>query len=466
MYQSGDYASCITNLNPQFISSPATIEVQFDRYLNDNEQWINEHLGVDRDQWEFLTPDYGYGSLYACLVYTLATIRWGKDSNRRFTTDKTDDPMAAKFCEATDGEVTEHPAIQWGVKVMGELHSKERSGLYQGAIPYGLCSLQLKAPAITLISIMIRTYDSHCSEAGEASRIIIRKSDLRGFVSFWEELQASVTERPVTLSTVSSGSMSSATVGVKTWESLVLDESIVSMVRRDVESFYKRKEWFAKNNLPFRRGYLFHGPPGNGKTSTIKALMSSMGMNGFTIRPFSPKASDLDVESVFEKAADAAPAFIVFEDLDRVFPKTGETKSPLSLQSFLNAIDGLSSQDGIIVIATANEPTALDKSILKRPGRFDRVVLFDNPSEALRLRYFTERAPYLGGDVLDDVVQMTAGFSFAQLQEVFIFGGQAAYEEDVDNITAAHLKNGAAILRKTTQMTQVKSVKSGFGVGE
>ena len=69
---------------------------------------------------------------------------------------------------------------------------------------------------------------------------------------------------------------------------------------------------------------------------------------------------------------------VILEDLDRAFPKTGEKKSPIGLHTLLNCLDGLESQEGVITLATANEPTALDKVILKRPGRFDRVILFDN----------------------------------------------------------------------------------------
>ena len=70
---------------------------------------------------------------------------------------------------------------------------------------------------------------------------------------------------------------------------------------------------------------------------------------------------------------------VVLEDLDRALPKIGETKSRVSLQQLLNCLDGVGTGEGIIVVATANEPTILDSAVLRRPGRFDRVIHFADP---------------------------------------------------------------------------------------
>jgi SpoVK/Ycf46/Vps4 family AAA+-type ATPase len=58
---------------------------------------------------------------------------------------------------------------------------------------------------------------------------------------------------------------------------------------------------------------------------------------------------------------------VLLEDLDRAFPKTGETKSRISLQALLNCLDGVGTGEGIVVVATANEPTILDPAILRGP---------------------------------------------------------------------------------------------------
>ena len=100
----------------------------------------------------------------------------------------------------------------------------------------------------------------------------------------------------------------------------------------------------------------------------------------------------------------------------------------MSFQTLLNCLDGVGSQDGVIVVATANDPTCLDPAILKRPGRFDRVVQFRNPDADLRREYYRRLSPILAGEQFEIAIEQTEGFSFAQLRETYILGAQSAFE--------------------------------------
>lgn len=157
------------------------------------------------------------------------------------------------------------------------------------------------------------------------------------------------------------------------WDQLVLDPVISSLLRDDFESFFQREQWFRKMRLPFRRGYLLHGPPGNGESTAIRAMLTSAGMTAYTLRLFDAEMSDGDMDRLFERAAKHAPAMILFEDIDRAFPRTGQSRTKVSLQQLLNCLDGVTTGEGIVTVATANEPTMLDPAVLRRPGRFDRV---------------------------------------------------------------------------------------------
>jgi ATP-dependent 26S proteasome regulatory subunit len=182
-------------------------------------------------------------------------------------------------------------------------------------------------------------------------------------------------------------------------------------------------------NLPFRRGYLFHGKPGNGKTSVVRAMLSRAGVRGFTMNFFGPHIDDDSLQSMFDAAAERAPAIIVMEDIDRAFPKTRTTpECNVSLQQLLNCLDGVGTQDGVVVVATANDPSSLDPAILRRPGRFDRVVCFPNPSADLRLKYLQRLNARLEAEQLSDFIRESEGMSFAQLREVYILAGQAAFD--------------------------------------
>jgi ATP-dependent 26S proteasome regulatory subunit len=125
---------------------------------------------------------------------------------------------------------------------------------------------------------------------------------------------------------------------------------------------------------------------------------------------------------------------VILEDLDRAFPTEGKRTRgrTVSFQTLLNCLDGVGSQDGVIVVATANNPTCLDAAILKRPGRFDRVVQFRNPDPDLRREYYRRLNATLAGEQFEVTIEKTEGFSFAQLRETYILGAQSAFEHGRD----------------------------------
>ncbi len=147
---------------------------------------------------------------------------------------------------------------------------------------------------------------------------------------------------------------------------LILDSSIVSLLKDDFDLFFERKAWFSKRRLPFRRGYLLHGPPGNGKTSVIRAMMTARCLPAYTVHLFKSDVEDDQFEQMFIQASRNAPSLVLVEDIDRAFPRAGHSSTKISLQQLLNCLDGVATGEGIITVATANEPTALDPAILDR----------------------------------------------------------------------------------------------------
>jgi chaperone BCS1 len=99
-----------------------------------------------------------------------------------------------------------------------------------------------------------------------------------------------------------------------TWNDLVLDDSVVRLVKDDFRLFLEREDWYKRHRLPFRCGYLLHGPPGNGKSSVIRAMLSTAGVSGFTLNPFRVFTDDDMLAAMFAEAAQSTPAIIVLED--------------------------------------------------------------------------------------------------------------------------------------------------------
>jgi len=181
------------------------------------------------------------------------------------------------------------------------------------------------------------------------------------------------------------------------WDNLVLDEATNGHLRKDFELFFERENWFRRHGLPFRRGYLFYGPPGNGKTTAIRIMASHPAVTAYTIDFCDDRADNDALNSLFEAARRAAPSLVIFEDLDRVFAAGENTDRSvrISLQHFLNCVDGIGSQDGLVVVATANHPDALDQAIVRRPGRFDHDV------RTLNYFYYYNFVEYLRNNARD-----------------------------------------------------------------
>jgi len=249
------------------------------------------------------------------------------------------------------------------------------------------------------------------------------------------------------------------------WDALVLPSDIQSLVRRDFESFFAREEWFRQHHLPFKRGYLFYGSPGNGKTSVIRAMANRPGLSLYTVNFNNNKeVDDSAVASMFESARNSAPALVILEDLDRIFPRDGSRKEEVkvSLSGLLNSLDGVAVREGLIIVATANDPERLDPAILNRPGRFDRVVEFRNPSAEVRAGYF-QKIGGLDASAAAEIVESTGGFSFAQLRETYILAGQFAYEEEREIETCDLLQAASAMRSQSCKARGGLGAKVGFG---
>ena len=148
-----------------------------------------------------------------------------------------------------------------------------------------------------------------------------------------------------------------------------------------------------------------YGPPGNGKTVSIKAIMKGALDKGYSPlyvksfksistphvslfpithnqRPIGWAGEEYAMSQVFGKARTESPCVLILEDLDSLI--NNENRS-----FFLNQLDGLENNEGLLVIGTTNHFERLDPAITKRPSRFDRklfVHLYCPPSTLMLTR--------------------------------------------------------------------------------
>ena len=252
------------------------------------------------------------------------------------------------------------------------------------------------------------------------------------------------------------------------WDRVVLDPTLIRLVRDDFESFLKREGWFKQHRLPFRRGYLFYGPPGNGKTSVLRVMASHQAISAHSLDFSNEELDNGALTTVFEEAGRCAPSLVLFEDLDRLYGQTitGDNRTRITLQHLLNCLDGLAQHEGVIVVATANDATALDPAILRRPGRFDRTVPFRPPTADLRREYLRRLS---GGSFVEETltwaVGETDGFSFAQLREAYILAGQFSFGRGDEAIRADDLLEGIRLVRVEAQTVGNRLDGRGVGFG-
>ncbi|TRT85166.1 MAG: AAA family ATPase [Microcystis aeruginosa Ma_OC_H_19870700_S124] len=154
----------------------------------------------------------------------------------------------------------------------------------------------------------------------------------------------------------------------------------------------KRPDLLAKLGLEPTRGVLLVGPPGTGKTLTARALAEELGVNYIAL--VGPEViskyygeAEQKLRGIFEKASKNAPCIVFIDEIDSMAPDRskveGEVEKRLVAQ-LLGLMDGFAQSQGVIVLAATNRPDHLDPA-LRRPGRFDREVLFRVPDRKGRL---------------------------------------------------------------------------------
>lgn len=169
-------------------------------------------------------------------------------------------------------------------------------------------------------------------------------------------------------------------------ETVVLPRAQKEGVMDDVRKFLERRDWYLERGIPYRRGYLFEGAPGCGKTSLALAIASEFSRPIYALNLGSVQGDFELIEAIAEVPEHAV---LLIEDVDAAaattakrtpepatYPAIGtpiqkEEPTPVSLSALLNVLDGVFSRDGRILIMTTNHPDKVDPALL-RTGRADR----------------------------------------------------------------------------------------------
>ncbi|KAK5656287.1 hypothetical protein OQA88_4667 [Cercophora sp. LCS_1] len=223
-----------------------------------------------------------------------------------------------------------------------------------------------------------------------------------------------------------------ATRPVRPMSTVVLDAGQKVQILFDMNEYLHpaTPRWYANRGIPLRRGYLFHGPPGTGKTSLSFALAGVFGLDIHVISLLDPSLTEEDLSALFNSLP--RRCVVLLEDIDtaglsrgpdrvktkddtndgaskksvkkektqekedwsvselaRELRKQGgpDDKKGISLSGLLNAIDGVASHEGRVLIMTTNKPESLDEALI-RPGRVDLQVAFTNATRQQAVELF------------------------------------------------------------------------------
>ena len=241
------------------------------------------------------------------------------------------------------------------------------------------------------------------------------------------------------------------------WSEVVLPAAQLEDIRSNALRFAAGQAVYAELGLPYRRGLLFYGAPGNGKTMLCRAIASELKWPVVYVSPSDARDAAHEISQGFKRAARLAPAILWFDDIDGLF--NGET----TLSHFLNKLDGVATQTGVLVLATTNRPDKLDPALTSRPSRFDRIFEIADPSSTERDRVFAKRMPQLDGAAREELVRRTAGMSMSFVQEVVVGAALRALDRGEPATGADALAVHAALVQHMRNAE--RGFESGSGAG-
>ncbi|MDJ1181781.1 AAA family ATPase [Roseofilum casamattae] len=218
-------------------------------------------------------------------------------------------------------------------------------------------------------------------------------------------------------------------------------QDVKQQLRELVELPLKRPELLAQLGLEPTRGVLLVGPPGTGKTLAARSLAAGLGVNYIAIT--GPEIigkyygeSEQRLREIFESAARNAPCIIFIDEIDTLAPDRSQVEGEVEKRvvgQLLGLMDGFALNRSVIVLAATNLPNRLDPA-LRRPGRFDREIVFRVPTAEERLdilNIVTEGMPLEETVDLLAIASQCIGFVGADLKALGQTAAQHALRRQV-----------------------------------
>lgn len=242
---------------------------------------------------------------------------------------------------------------------------------------------------------------------------------------------------------------------------------------------------FAEAPVRLQTGALLYGPPGCGKTMLATTAARACGMRSICVK--GPELlskyvgeSEAEVRRLFERASSLSPCVIIFDEFDSLAPRRGGETTGVAdrvVNTLLTSLDGVEGlAKGVFVIATSSHPELIDPAVL-RPGRVDRWIAIDFPSDDERreiiqclwkgLNVEIGHLPHVG---LDDLVVASDGMTGADIRgglfDAYVACDRNSIELDVVLKSLRSARRSVSMLeRKRYRMVMDYFARKGFRRG-
>jgi transitional endoplasmic reticulum ATPase len=229
------------------------------------------------------------------------------------------------------------------------------------------------------------------------------------------------------------------------WEDIGGLEDVKRDLKELVQYPVEHPEKFEKFGMSPSKGVLFYGPPGCGKTLMAKAVANECQANFISVK--GPELltmwfgeSEANVRDVFEKARQAAPCVLFFDELDSIAQQRGGSSgdgggaADRVMNQLLTEMDGVGAKKNVFIVGATNRPDIIDTALM-RPGRLDQLIYIPMPDYDSRLgilRATLRKSPVSKDVDLSYLAAQTDKFTGADLTEICQTACKIAIREEIE----------------------------------
>lgn len=228
------------------------------------------------------------------------------------------------------------------------------------------------------------------------------------------------------------------TLKEKIFNRIFLPNHMIEDMLSNIDMFINNRKLYMEDlQIPWKIGFLFEGPPGNGKSLTIRSLQNYYDFECINIVDRIKPGGKIDLSDVIEyKSSElncfelrnvesmlypefVKPKIFYIEDMEKQVSYCGENGQfeKTTISNLLNALDGIVKVNGVVFIGTTNNIESLSNAIIARPGRFEYIYTFPNPNKSEIKRFFDYYKLEIINGNINEFVEKLGGYSMNFVEE-------------------------------------------------